>query len=373
MTMKKILFLFGTRPEAIKMIPLIKECEKHPHLWELRVCVTGQHKEMLDQVLSFFEVKPHENLALMKPNQTLFDITADGLVKMAALLEKEQPDLVMIHGDTTSAFTGALAAFYKKIKIAHIEAGLRSGNKYSTFPEEVNRKMAGIIADFHFAPTSNARNNLLKEHIMEHVYVTGNTVIDAVLLTLEQMKGKEQYSAFFNFLDLRKKIILITGHRRESFGKPLEEMCMAVKTLAEKYASSVEIVYPVHLNPQVQEPVRRILENHENIHLIAPLEYPYLLWLMQHCYLVLTDSGGLQEEGPALKKPVLVMRDVTERTEGIAAGTATLVGTSREKIEQAVSTLLEDDIIYQQMVNAINPYGNGTSARQIMEILSEIV
>jgi UDP-N-acetylglucosamine 2-epimerase (non-hydrolysing) len=370
--MKKILFLFGTRPEAIKMIPLIKECEKYPHLWQVRICVTGQHKEMLEQVLAFFNVKPHENLAIMKPNQTLFDITADGLLKMATLLEKEQPDLVMVHGDTTSAFTGALAAYYKQISVAHIEAGLRSGNKYSTFPEEMNRKMAGIIADFHFAPTLHARNNLLKEHITEHIYVTGNTVIDALFLTLKLMEGKKNYEEYFRFLDLSKKIILITSHRRESFGKPLEEICMAIKSIAEKYASCIQIVYPVHLNPRVQEPVRRMLDDHKNIYLIEPLEYPYLLWLMKQCYLVLTDSGGLQEEAPALDKPVLVMREVTERTEGIAAGTALLVGTDRKSIELAVSTLMEDNAIYEQMANAMNPYGDGTSARQIMKILSEI-
>lgn len=355
------------------MIPLIKECEKYPHLWQTRICVTGQHKEMLEQVLAFFEVKPDVDLALMKPNQTLFDITAEGLTKMATLLEIEQPDLVMVHGDTTSTFTGAIAAYYKKVKVAHIEAGLRSGNKYSTFPEEMNRKVAGMIADFHFAPTVNALNNLQRECITQHVYVTGNTVIDALFLTLEQMKGEEQYANYFNFLDPHKKIILITSHRRESFGKPLEEICIAIKDIAEKYASCIQVVYPVHLNPQVQEPVRRILESHENIHLIEPLEYPYFLWLMQHCYLVLTDSGGLQEEAPALGKPVLIMREVTERTEGVEAGTALLVGTNRHKIEQAVRLLLEDNTVYQQMANAANPYGDGTSARQIMEILSTLV
>ncbi|KAA2239144.1 UDP-N-acetylglucosamine 2-epimerase (non-hydrolyzing) [Chitinophaga agrisoli] len=369
--MKKVLFLFGTRPEAIKMIPLIKECEKHPDIWQTRVCVTGQHKQMLAQVLSFFEVQPDEDLALMKPNQTLFDITADGLQKMKALLEREQPDVVVVQGDTTSAFTGALAAYYKQIKVAHIEAGLRSGNKYSPFPEEMNRKLAGAIADFHFAPTPNAEHNLQQENITAQVYVTGNTVIDALFLALEQMKDKPEYAAYFSFLQPDKKIILLTGHRRESFGQPFEEMCTAIKTIAEKYADSVQIVYPVHLNPQVQEPVRRILGNHPNIHLIDPLEYPYLIWLMQQSYLVLTDSGGIQEEAPSLGKPVLVMREVTERTEGIEAGTAKLVGTRQQDIIDSTVALLEDASLYQQMAQAKNPYGDGKSAELIMNILAK--
>lgn len=355
------------------MIPLIKECEKHPDRWQPRVCVTGQHKQMLEQVLSFFKVQPDDDLALMKPNQTLFDITADGLRSMAAILDKEQPDLVVVQGDTTSAFTGALAAYYKQIRVAHIEAGLRSGNKYSPFPEEMNRKLAGAIADFHFAPTPQAQQNLQREHITEHVYVTGNTVIDALFLGLSQMKGQQQYADYFRFLDPHKKTILITGHRRESFGQPFEEMCDAMRTIAEQYADTVQLVYPVHLNPLVQEPVRRILNGRENIHLIPPLEYPYLLWLMQQSYLVLTDSGGIQEEAPALGKPVLVMREVTERTEGIEAGTAKLVGTRRQDIIDTTFALLENSTLYQQMAQARNPYGDGTSARQIMDILHKVL
>lgn len=373
MPLKKILFLFGTRPEAIKMIPLIKECEKHPLLWQARVCVTGQHKQMLEQVLSFFEVIPDDDLALMKPGQTLFDITADGLKKMAVVLEKEMPHLVVVQGDTTSAFTGALAAYYKQIKVAHIEAGLRSGNKYSPFPEEINRKLIGPLADFHFAPTPNAQLNLLRENITDQVYVTGNTVIDALFLALEKMKGNSEYSAYFDFLHPDKKIILVTGHRRESFGKPFEEICMAIKTIAEKYTDEVQIVYPVHLNPLVQEPVNRLLAQHDNIHLIAPLEYPYLIWLMQQSYLVLTDSGGIQEEAPALGKPVLVMREVTERTEGIEAGTAKLVGTRMQNIIDHATALLENKALYQQMAQAVNPYGDGTSAMQTMRILSNVL
>lgn len=371
--MKKIFFLFGTRPEAIKMIPLIKVCERHPEKWQTYICVTGQHRQMLAQVLDFFGVTPHEDLALMKPGQTLFDITADGLKLLDAVLEREQPDVMVVQGDTTSAYTGALAAYYKKIKIAHIEAGLRSGNKYSPFPEEMNRKMTGALADFHFAPTVNAQENLFAENIREHVYVTGNTVIDALLMTLELINDVPQYKDAFSFLDPEKKTILVTGHRRESFGQPFEEICMAIRDIADKYAGKVQIVYPVHLNPQVQEPVQRLLKNTEGIHLIEPLDYPYLVWLMQHSYLVLTDSGGIQEEAPALGKPVLVMREVTERTEGIAAGTARLVGTSRQAIAESCMALLDNEALYLQMAHAVNPYGDGTSATQIIDILHKVL
>lgn len=369
--MKKILFLFGTRPEAIKMIPLIKACEKQPQVWDSRVCVTGQHRQMLEQVLSFFNVRPHHDLALMKTDQTLFDITANGLTKIAAVLEAEQPDLVMVQGDTTSAFTGALAAYYKQIKVAHIEAGLRSGNKYSPFPEEINRKLIGQIADFHFAPTPNAQASLNKEGIHEHVYVTGNTVIDALFMALDRVEGDSRYEAFFSFLDPAKKVILVTGHRRESFGRPFEEICRAIRFIAEKYGQQVQIVYPVHLNPHVQDPVKRFLGNQSNIHLIAPLEYPYLVWLMKRSYLVLTDSGGIQEEAPSLGKPVLVMREVTERSEGIVAGTAKLVGTKQQDIIDNTIALLENEQLYRQMAQAVNPYGRGDSAPQIMKLLSQ--
>lgn len=371
--LKKIFFLFGTRPEAIKMIPLIKACEQQPDKWQPYVCVTGQHRQMLAQVLDFFGVTPHEDLALMKPGQTLFDITADGLKRLDEVLEREKPDVLVVQGDTTSAFTGALAAFYKKIKIAHIEAGLRSGNKYSPFPEEMNRKMTGNLADFHFAPTVNSQQNLYAENIHEHVYVTGNTVIDALLMTADIIKDAAVYKEYFSFLDPSKRTILVTGHRRESFGQPFEEICMAIRDIALRYEGKVQIVYPVHLNPQVQEPVQRLLTGVPGVHLIEPLDYPYLVWLMKQSYLVLTDSGGIQEEAPALGKPVLVMRDVTERTEGIDAGTARLVGTSRNAIVESCFALMDDEQLYQQMAQAVNPYGDGTSSAQIIDILHKVL
>jgi UDP-N-acetylglucosamine 2-epimerase (non-hydrolysing) len=371
--LKKIFFLFGTRPEAIKMIPLIKACEQQPGKWQTYICVTGQHRQMLAQVLDFFGVTPHEDLALMKPGQTLFDITADGLKKLDEVLEREKPDVLVVQGDTTSAFTGALAAYYKKIKIAHIEAGLRSGNKYSPFPEEMNRKMTGNLADFHFAPTVNAQQNLYAENIREHVYVTGNTVIDALLMTADIIRDAAVYKEYFSFLDASKRTILVTGHRRESFGQPFEEICMAIRDLATRYEGKVQIVYPVHLNPQVQEPVQRLLKDVPGIRLIEPLDYPYLVWLMKQSYLVLTDSGGIQEEAPALGKPVLVMREVTERTEGIEAGTAKLVGTNRQVIVESCIALMDDDKLYQQMAQAVNPYGDGTTSAQIIDILHKVL
>jgi len=371
--LKKIFFLFGTRPEAIKMIPLIKACEQQPDKWQTYICVTGQHRQMLAQVLDFFGVTPHEDLALMKPGQTLFDITADGLKRLDEVLEREKPDVLVVQGDTTSAFTGALAAYYKKIKIAHIEAGLRSGNKYSPFPEEMNRKMTGNLADFHFAPTVNSQQNLYAENIHEHVYVTGNTVIDALLMTADIIKDATAYKEYFSFLDPSKRTILVTGHRRESFGQPFEEICMAIRDIALRYEGKVQIVYPVHLNPQVQEPVQRLLTGVPGVHLIEPLDYPYLVWLMKQSYLVLTDSGGIQEEAPALGKPVLVMRDVTERTEGIDAGTARLVGTSRKAIVENCFALMDDEQLYQQMAQAVNPYGDGTSSTQIIDILHKVL
>lgn len=328
---------------------------------------------MLTQVLDFFGVTPHEDLALMKPGQTLFDITADVLLALNPVLDRVQPDVLVVQGDTTSAFTGALAAYYKKIPVAHIEAGLRSGDKYAPFPEEMNRKMTGVLADFHFAPTVTAKDNLHAENIKEHVYITGNTVIDALLMALDLVKDQSAYGDYFNFLDPAKKTILVTGHRRESFGQPFEEICMAIRDIAEQYAGQVQIVYPVHLNPQVQEPVQRLLKDIPGVHLIAPLDYPYLVWLMQHSYLVLTDSGGIQEEAPALGKPVLVMREVTERTEGITAGTARLVGTTRQNIVAHSRMLLDDATLYEKMARAVNPYGDGNSAKVITDTLYKVL
>src|SRR5215831_13029553 len=366
--MKKILFVFGTRPEAIKMAPIIHEANKYADKLNVKICLTGQHKEMLQQVLDFFHLKEDYNLHLMKPNQTLFDITADGLRSLEKVLNDFQPDLVIVQGDTTTAFTSALAAFYKQIKIAHIEAGLRSFDKYSPFPEEINRKIASILTDLHFAPTIKAKQNLENENIHKNIFVVGNTVIDALLWGVEKVRKDDAYAQCFNYLDPGKKIILITGHRRESFGKPFENICDAIATLAIRY-SNVQFVYPVHLNPNVQKVVHEKLGGYKNIFLVKPLSYPNLIWLMDKCYFVLTDSGGIQEEAPTLGKPVLVMRDVTEREEGITAGTALLVGTSKEKIIEEATRLFEDANAYEQMSKAVNPYGSGDSARQIVEIL----
>jgi UDP-N-acetylglucosamine 2-epimerase (non-hydrolysing) len=371
--MLKILFIFGTRPEAIKMAPLVKEFQKEEK-FNVRVCVTAQHREMLDQVLNFFDIKPDYDLNLMKPSQSLFDITADTLKGLEKVLDKENPDLIFVQGDTTTAFVGALAGYYKKIKIAHIEAGLRSGNKYSPFPEEINRVLVGHLADYHFAPTERAKKNLYKENVKENVYVVGNTVIDALFLGLDIIKkhGEEKYYNYFDFIDFSKKIILVTGHRRESFGKPFENICYGLKEIANSF-QDVEIVYPVHLNPNVREPVNRILNRIKNIHLIDPLEYPYLIWLMNKSYIVLTDSGGIQEEAPSLGKPVLVMREVTERIEGIEAGTAKIVGTDKEKIVNEAKTLIENKEEYNKMAKAVNPYGDGYSSVKIKNILLEVL
>jgi len=371
--MQKILFIFGTRPEAIKLAPLVKELQLHPSEFLVSVCITAQHREMLDQVMEFFKIKADYDLDLMQPNQSLKDITIRGLQGIDSVLDDFDPDLVIVQGDTTTVFVGALASFYKKIKVAHIEAGLRSGKKYSPFPEEVNRILAGHIADFHLAPTEQAKTNLFNEGIRKNVWVVGNTVIDAILLGLELIKenGESEYLEFFNFLDLSKKIILVTGHRRESFGEPFENICYALKNIVQ-HNEDIEIVYPVHLNPKVQDPVYKILSDENRIHLIDPLSYPYLIWLMHKSYLVITDSGGIQEEAPSLGKPVLVIRDVTERMEGVEAGTAFLVGTDKDLIISKAQSLLNDPDEYAKMAKAVNPYGDGTTSNKIAKILMEI-
>lgn len=368
--MLKHLFIFGTRPEAIKMAPLIKKIESDP-AHDICICVTGQHREMLDQVLSFFDIRPHHDLSLMAKNQTLYDITAKALIGLKDIIRKEKPDNIFVQGDTTTAFVGALAGFYEQIRVSHIEAGLRSGDIYSPFPEEGNRKLAGHLATHHFAPTKRAVKNLESEGICKNVYHVGNTVIDALKLGLNIIKkqGDHEYELRFKDLDFNKKIILITGHRRESFGKPFQNMCMAIKEIAAQYPE-IDLVYPVHLNPKVRETVDEILSGINNVILIEPLSYPYLIWLMNKSFLVLTDSGGIQEEAPALGKPVLVMRDVTERQEGVEAGTAKLVGTSFDKILLESRKLLDDTLHYQKMANAVNPYGDGTTSEQIIKILS---
>jgi UDP-N-acetylglucosamine 2-epimerase (non-hydrolysing) len=369
--MKKILFIYGTRPEVIKMAPLVREFKKHSNIFNTRICVTAQHRAMLDSVMIFFELKADYDLDLMKPNQSLFDITTNSLKGIEHILNDFQPDIVFVQGDTTTAFAGALAAYYKHILVAHVEAGLRSGNLYSPFPEEANRLMLSHIADFHFAPTDTAKQNLLNENIRNNIFVVGNTVIDALNWGLEiiKEKGEEPYRDFFNFLNPSKKLILITGHRRESFGLPFEEICLAIKEIARQN-QDVEIVYPVHLNPNVQDPVKRILKDCPNVYLIEPLDYPYMIWLMKSCYLVLTDSGGIQEEAPSLGKPVLVMRDVTERMEGIIAGSAKLVGTSREKIVSEVDVILNNTEVYENMIRTLNPYGDGTACVQITKVIA---
>ena len=367
--MKNLLFIFGTRPEAIKLSPLIIKCQELPEKFNVKVCVTGQHKEMLSQVLDFFEINPSIDLAGMKQNQTLFDITANTLTGLEPVLEGSHTDYVIVQGDTTSAFIGALAAFYKQIKVVHLEAGLRSGNMFSPFPEEANRSLVGRLADIHFTPTSKATENLKNEGTTEGVFEVGNTVIDALLMTRDRVELNEaEYSAKFDHIDFTYRSVLITGHRRESFGKPFEEMCEAIKELAFRYPSS-NFIYPVHLNPNVRKKVFGILDDVNNVFLIDPVDYPTLIWLLNKSHLVLTDSGGIQEEAPTLGKPVLVMRDVTERTEGIEAGTARLVGTDRNNIIDSVTLLMEDDDAYKAMARAVNPYGDGTTCEKVIEIL----
>jgi len=381
--MSKVLFIFGTRPEAIKMAPLVIEFKKKSDLFITEVCVTAQHREMLDQVINFFHIKPDYDLNLMKPRQNLFDVTANGIKGIEGVVNSSKPDLIFVQGDTTTVLIGALAGYYNKIKVAHLEAGLRSGNKLSPFPEEMNRILTGHLSDYHFAPTNKAKENLFNEGIKENVWVVGNTVIDAMLLALEIIKDRniegniikfynEIISGFDNLISdsNNKRIILVTGHRRESFGKPFENICFALKDVVEKY-EDVEIIYPVHLNPNVREPVNRILNNQKRIHLIEPLDYSSLIWLLNRSFLVLTDSGGIQEEAPSLAKPVLVMRDVTERIEGIESGTAILVGTDRKRIFNAADRLLSDEDEYRRMAKAVNPYGNGDTSKKIVNILAQ--
>lgn len=371
MNMKKVLFIFGTRPEAIKMAPMIKELQARADTFDVRVCVTGQHREMLDQVLDFFSIKPDYDLDIMKPGQTLFGVTARILEKIEPVIDDFKPDVILVQGDTTSAFVGALAGYYKQIDVGHLEAGLRSGDIYSPFPEEINRMLVGRIAKYHFAPTQRAYDALLHEGTpKDHVSLVGNTVIDALLLGIKiiKEKGDKEYTKHIPDIDWNHRVILVTGHRRESFGGGFEDMCHAIRRLAEGN-EDVELIYPVHLNPNVQEPVKRILSGLKNVHLISPLDYPDLLWLMEKSYIVLTDSGGIQEEAPSLGKPVLVMREVTERQDGVEAGTAKLVGTNEEKIYSEAQRLLDDDSAYSAMANAVNPYGDGTAAKQIADIL----
>jgi UDP-N-acetylglucosamine 2-epimerase (non-hydrolysing) len=370
---KKLLFVFGTRPEAIKLAPVIKAFQSTAG-FEVKTVITGQHRQMLDQVLHFFDIHSDYDLQLMKADQTIFDVASEGLRRLEPILFTEHPDLLFVQGDTTTAFIGALAAYFRKIKVAHVEAGLRSHNKYSPFPEEMNRLLTGQLADLHLAPTSGAVENLQRENITTNVHVVGNSVIDALLLglkLLETTKG-DAINGLMVDLPIGQRMVLITGHRRESFGEPFENMCRAIADTATKFPDTL-FVYPVHLNPNVRQPVQRILGGMSNVKLLEPLEYPQFISLVKRCHLVLTDSGGLQEEAPSLGKPVLVMREVTERTEGIEAGTARLVGTSYANITKALDELLTDDAVYERMAHAVNPYGDGNTSERIVRIVQSFL
>ena len=369
----KILLVFGTRPEAIKMAPLVKEFNKHKDKFITKVCVTAQHREMLDQVLDFFEIQPDYDLNLMKPSQNLFHLTADVLTEMKSVFEDFKPDFVFVHGDTTTSTSTALAAFYAQIKVCHIEAGLRTYDKWSPFPEEMNRQLTGKIADYHFSPTEGSKNNLINEGVAKNsILVTGNTVIDALLLAEQKVDSiyDEQIEFLKSIVDKTKKIVLVTGHRRENFGDGFINICNALKELSNN--NEVQIIFPVHLNPNVKEPVYSILGNNDSIKLISPLAYPAFVWLMKQSYLIITDSGGIQEEAPSLGKPVLVMRDTTERPEAVEAGTVILVGTNQEKILNESNKLLIDKEYYRLMSGRHNPYGDGTSTKQIVDKLLKI-
>lgn len=368
---ERVLITFGTRPEAIKMAPVVHELRSAGSV-ETKVCVTAQHRHMLDQVLDLFAIKPDFDLDLMKPNQNLADLTADVLCGMRDLYQQWRPDLVLVQGDTTTTFAASLAAFYEQIPVGHVEAGLRTGNKYAPWPEEVNRSLTGILSHFHFAPTERARQNLLDEGVNpQSITVTGNTVIDALREIVCRVQTDSQLMASlqqqFGYLNPNRRLVLVTGHRRENFGSGFERMCLALRKLAER--DDVEIVYPVHLNPNVQKPVRQILSGVKNIHLIEPQEYLPFTFLMQQSFLIITDSGGIQEEAPFLGKPVLLMRDTTERPEAVEAGTVKLVGTQVEKILKEAIRLLDNQEAYLCMARASNPFGDGFAARRILESL----
>lgn len=381
--MKKIMLVFGTRPEAIKMAPLVKEFQKYPEMFKTIVCVTGQHREMLDQVLRIFEITPDYDLNIMKQGQDLYDVTARVLIGMRDVLKEAQPELVLVHGDTTTSMASALAAFYQQIPVGHVEAGLRTHNIYSPWPEEMNRLITGRIAIYHFSPTLLSRQNLLDEGVKESsIVVTGNTVIDALYIVVDKIKkdkklseelgGVLQTSGYdINRLQDGKRLVLITGHRRENFGDGFISICRAIQTLTKQY-SDVDFVYPMHLNPNVRRPIHEVFgedfSNLGNMFFIEPLEYLSFVYLMEKCTIVLTDSGGIQEEAPGLGKPVLVMRDTTERPEALEAGTVKLVGTNYDKIVNEVSALLNDEAYYEEMSKAVNPYGDGAACTRIINM-----
>jgi UDP-N-acetylglucosamine 2-epimerase (non-hydrolysing) len=377
--LRKVLLVFGTRPEAIKMAPLVKEFQKDTINFETKVCVTAQHREMLDQVLDLFDIVPDYDLNLMKPGQDLYDITSNVLLGMKDVLNDFKPDVVLVHGDTTTTSATSLSAFYQQIKIGHIEAGLRTGDLSSPFPEEANRQITGVLANYHFAPTSTSQDNLLKENKnTDSVVITGNTVIDALFLALDKIKNNTYLEAeikekIFNLnYDVRddKKIILVTGHRRENHGQGFINICEALKTIA-LHNKDIDIVYPVHLNPNVKKPVYEILSDIPNIYLIEPLQYEQFIYIMDKSYFIITDSGGVQEEAPSLGKPVLVMRDTTERPEALKAGTVKLVGTNTQKILEEAQKLIDDKIEYEKMSKSHNPYGDGKSCKRIVRFLKD--
>jgi UDP-N-acetylglucosamine 2-epimerase (non-hydrolysing) len=373
---KKVLIVFGTRPEAIKMAPVVRELRKH---FYVKICVTAQHREMLDQVLDLFEIQPDYDLNIMKPGQDLFDVTSNVLLGIKEVLSEEQPDVVLVHGDTSTTMATSMAAFYLQIPVGHVEAGLRTYNIYSPFPEEFNRQVTSRVAQFHFAPTEKARQNLLNEQVSdERIYVTGNTVIDALISVIEKARATSfsiDLLGRLPFLQDDKmgfpRIILVTGHRRENFGKGFEEICQALHDIARLHPD-VQIVYPVHLNPNVREPVSRILSDVDNVHLIEPMDYLPFIKLMDSSYLILTDSGGIQEEAPSLGRPVLVMRNTTERPEAVESGTVKLVGADKRKIVEATHQLLTNDVAYKEMARAHNPYGDGFASERIRKVLKEV-
>ncbi|WP_152055355.1 non-hydrolyzing UDP-N-acetylglucosamine 2-epimerase [Aliarcobacter butzleri] len=377
--MKKVLLIFGTRPEAIKMAPLTKAFQNEKDI-QLKVCVTAQHREMLDQVLDIFDIKPDYDLNIMKAGQDLFDVTSNVLLGLRSILNDFNPDIVLVHGDTTTTSSASLAAYYNKIKVGHIEAGLRTNDIYSPWPEEANRQITGVLANYHFAPTTTSANNLLKENKNPNdIIVTGNTVIDALFLALDKIENNlDLENKIINSLNTQyilkssRKIILVTGHRRENFGEGFINICEALKTIAINNPD-IDIVYPVHLNPNVQKPVKEILKNISNIYLIEPLQYECFIYLMNKSYFIITDSGGVQEEAPSLGKPVLVMRNTTERPEAVDAGTVKLVGTNKEVIIREAQKLIDNRKEYEQMSKAHNPYGDGLASERIVKFIREII
>lgn len=365
----KVLFVFGTRPEGIKMAPIIKEVEKR-HTLESYVCVTGQHREMLDQVLDIFDIKPDYDLNIFKKGQSLTEVTTKTLIGLEKILDELKPDILLVQGDTTTVFAAALAAFYKKIKIGHVEAGLRSGNIYSPYPEEANRKLTGVVTNLHFAPTENNKNNLLKENYPEeNIFITGNTVIDALKYAVRDDYVFED--EVLNNIDYNKDVILLTSHRRENWGEPMENIFSAVRQVVEE-RENVEIIFPVHLNPLVREVANKYFKDLDRVHLIEPLSYLPFSNLMNKVKFVVTDSGGVQEEAPALGKPVLVVRNETERMEGVKAKTAKLIGTEKEEVYKNINLLLDDKNVFDEMAKAINPYGDGNAAVKIVDILEAL-